>query len=42
MVLNLQQNLEDLEKSIFERVEKEIGERAEKQVNALQRKLAKL
>ena len=42
MVLNLQQNLEELEKSISERVEKEIGERAEKRVASLQRKLAKM
>lgn len=42
MVLNLQQNLEELEKSISERVEKEIGERAEKRVAALQRKLGKM
>lgn len=42
MVLNLQQNLEELEKSISERVEKEIGERAEKRVAVLQRKLSKM
>lgn len=42
MVLNLQKNLEELEKSIYERLEKEIGERAEVKTAGLQRKVAKL
>ena len=42
MVLNLQKNLEELEKSIYERLEKEIGERAEVKTAGLLRKVAKL
>ena len=42
MVLNLQQNLEELEKSIYERLEKEIGEQADMKAESLQRKIAKL
>jgi hypothetical protein len=42
MVLNLQQNLEELEKTIYDRLEREIGDRAEKKANALQKKLSKL
>jgi hypothetical protein len=42
MVLNLQQNLEELEKSIYERLEKEIGEQADLKAASLQRKIAKL
>ena len=42
MVLKLQHNLEELEKTIYDRLEREIGERAEKKANALQKKLSKL